>query len=67
VLGNLQSGGRSSLRLLRVARDGDLIGLAREHAAEVLDADPRLVDHPALAAAIARRLDDRGREAMGKN
>jgi ATP-dependent DNA helicase RecG len=67
VLGNLQSGGRSSLRLLRVARDGDLIGLAREHAAEVLEADPRLVDHPALAAAIARRLDDRGREAMGKN
>jgi ATP-dependent DNA helicase RecG len=67
VLGNLQSGGRSSLRLLRVARDGDLIGLAREHAAEVLDADPRLVDHPALASAIARRLDDRGREAMGKN
>lgn len=67
VLGNLQSGGRSSLRLLRVARDGDLIGLAREHAAGVLDADPRLVDHPALAAAIARRLDDRGREAMGKN
>nr|WP_197981722.1 ATP-dependent DNA helicase RecG [Frigoribacterium sp. CFBP 13712] len=67
VLGNLQSGGRSSLRLLRVARDGDLIGLAREHAAEVLDDDPRLADHPALAAAIARRLDDRGREAMGKN
>lgn len=67
VLGNLQSGGRSSLRLLRVARDGDLIGLAREHAAEVLDADPRLTDHAALAAAIARRLDDRGREAMGKN
>jgi ATP-dependent DNA helicase RecG len=67
VLGNLQSGGRSSLRLLRVARDGDLIGLAREHASEVLDADPRLTDHPALAAAIARRLDDRGREAMGKN
>jgi len=67
VLGNLQSGGRSSLRLLRVARDGDLIGLAREHAAEVLDDDPRLTDHPALAAAIARRLDDRGREAMGKN
>ena len=67
VLGNLQSGGRSSLKLLRVARDGDLIGLAREHAAEVLDADPRLSEHPALAAAIARRLDDRGREAMGKN
>ncbi|NRD25510.1 ATP-dependent DNA helicase RecG [Frigoribacterium sp. VKM Ac-2836] len=67
VLGNLQSGGRSSLRLLRVARDGDLIGLAREHAAELLEADPRLDDHPALAAAIARRLDDRGREAMGKN
>ncbi|WP_423918172.1 ATP-dependent DNA helicase RecG [Frigoribacterium sp. 2-23] len=67
VLGSLQSGGRSSLRLLRVATDGDVIGLAREHAAEVVDADPALADHPALAAAIARRLDDDDREYLAKN
>jgi ATP-dependent DNA helicase RecG len=64
VLSSLQSGGRSSLRLLRVTTDGDLIGLAREHAAELLEADPSLAEHPALAAAIARRLDDSSRDFM---
>ncbi|GAB3411329.1 ATP-dependent DNA helicase RecG [Schumannella luteola] len=58
VLGSAQSGGRSSLRLLRVAKDGDLIGDAREAAAGVLDDDPTLAQHPALAAALARRLDE---------
>ncbi|ROQ41439.1 ATP-dependent DNA helicase RecG [Frondihabitans sp. PhB188] len=67
VLGSLQSGGRSSLRLLRVAHDGDVIALAREHAAEVIEADPTLAGHPALAAALARRLDDASRDALAKN
>ena len=58
VLGAEQSGGRSSLKLLRVVRDGDLIAEAREEAAEVIRADPRLVHHEALAAAVRRRLDD---------
>ncbi|MRG58726.1 DEAD/DEAH box helicase [Agromyces sp. CFH 90414] len=62
VLGANQSGGRSSLRLLRVARDGDLIADARELAATVVDEDPSLAGHPALAAAVRRRLDD---EASG--
>jgi ATP-dependent DNA helicase RecG len=57
VLGRAQSGGRSSLKLLRVARDGDLIAEARTLAAGVLDADPSLAEHPALAAALASRLD----------
>jgi ATP-dependent DNA helicase RecG len=64
VLSSLQSGGRSSLRLLRVTTDGDLIGTAREHAAELLEGDPALTGHPALAAAIARRLDDSSRDFM---
>ncbi|MBD8727373.1 ATP-dependent DNA helicase RecG [Frigoribacterium sp. CFBP 13707] len=67
VLGSLQSGGRSSLRLLRVATDGDLITTAREHAAEALEGDAALSGHPALAAAIARRLDDADREYLAKN
>jgi ATP-dependent DNA helicase RecG len=67
VLGSLQSGGRSSLRLLRVATDGDLIATAREHAAEALEGDAALTGHPALAAAIARRLDDADREYLAKN
>ena len=57
VLGRAQSGGRSSLKLLRVARDGELIAEARTLAAGILDADPLLVDHPALARALASRLD----------
>ncbi|GAA1526578.1 ATP-dependent DNA helicase RecG [Agromyces terreus] len=58
VLGANQSGGRSSLKLLRVARDGDVIADARESAATLLAADPELATHPALAAAVRRRLDD---------
>ncbi|MGI9824016.1 ATP-dependent DNA helicase RecG [Agromyces sp. Marseille-Q5079] len=58
VLGATQSGGRSSLKLLRVARDGDVIADAREAAAAVLADDPRLAGHPALAADVRRRLDD---------
>ncbi|WP_448810336.1 ATP-dependent DNA helicase RecG [Agromyces bauzanensis] len=57
VLGATQSGGRSSLKLLRVARDGDVIADARELAAEVLAADPTLERHRALAAEVRRRLD----------
>ena len=57
VLGRAQSGGRSSLKLLRVARDGELIAEARSLAAEVLETDPALAEHPALRQALAARLD----------
>jgi ATP-dependent DNA helicase RecG len=57
VLGAIQSGGRSSLKLLRVARDGDVIADARELAAELLSGDPGLAQHRALAAEVRRRLD----------
>jgi ATP-dependent DNA helicase RecG len=57
VLGRAQSGGRSSLKLLRVARDGELIAEARSLAGELLDSDPALAEHPALRRALAARLD----------
>lgn len=57
VLGASQSGGRSSLKLLRVVRDGDVIADARELAAEVLAEDPGLTRHRALASEVHRRLD----------
>ena len=66
VLSAIQSGGRSSLKLLRAARHGDVIADAREAAAEVLDADPRLAAHPALAAAVRRRLDDEASEYLSR-
>ncbi len=48
VLGSSQSGARSSLRLLRVLDDAELIGQARELAARCV-ADPTLADDPGLA------------------
>ncbi|MET0977151.1 MAG: helicase-related protein, partial [Leifsonia sp.] len=66
VLGGMQSGGRSSLRLLRVAKDGDLIADARAAVEELLAADPSFAAHPELQAAVARRLDESEREYLNK-
>ena len=52
VLGSVQSGHRSSLRLLEVTRHEDVIVDAREAAAQMLAEDPALAMHPALAGAI---------------
>ncbi len=56
VLGASQSGRRSSLRLLSVLRDEDVIVSARTAADTVVEADPSLERHPALAAAVAELL-----------
>jgi ATP-dependent DNA helicase RecG len=66
VLGSVQSGGRSSLRLVRVATDGDLIGEARDLAAGILEHDPALDAHPALREALARRLDAEAEAFLAK-
>ena len=52
VLGAAQAGRRSSLRLLQLLADEDLIGRAREEASAVVCADPQLAAHPALREAI---------------
>lgn len=67
VLGSTQSGGRSSLRLLRVVKDGELIIEARAIAQEVLASDPTLGGHPALKEALERRLDDVERDFLAKS
>jgi ATP-dependent DNA helicase RecG len=67
VLGSVQSGGRSSLRLLRVATDGDLIAEARELAEGLLADDPELKRHPALAEALTRRLDAAAEAFLAKS
>ena len=48
VLGASQSGSRSSLKLLRVLKDADLIAQARSLAEQCIDQDPELTD-PSLA------------------
>jgi ATP-dependent DNA helicase RecG len=57
VLGASQSGTGSSLRLLRVLRDAEVIVTARDDAVDVVGTDPTLAGHPALAAAIDTWLD----------
>ena len=52
VLGAAQAGRRSSLRLLRLLADEELIGQAREDATAVVAADPDLAGHPALRAGM---------------
>lgn len=67
VLGGAQSGVRSSLRLLRVVTDADLIVQARAAAEAVLADDPALVRHPGLAAALERRVGVEERAALAKS
>ncbi|HEY0215505.1 MAG TPA: ATP-dependent DNA helicase RecG [Cellulomonas sp.] len=52
VLGAAQSGRATSLRLLRVTRDADLIDEARADARALVAVDPELEGSPDLAAAI---------------
>ncbi|QBR74331.1 ATP-dependent DNA helicase RecG [Microbacterium sediminis] len=66
VLGDAQSGSRSSLRLLRVVKDADLIARARAAAEQILAADPTLAAHPGLADALQRRVTQEERAALSK-
>ncbi|HET9946271.1 MAG TPA: ATP-dependent DNA helicase RecG [Actinomycetes bacterium] len=66
VLGASQSGRRSSLRLLRVLRDEDLIVDARDDAAEVVVADPDLRAHAGLRDAVDRALAEQRAEYLDK-
>ncbi|WP_405722641.1 ATP-dependent DNA helicase RecG [Streptomyces sp. NBC_01537] len=52
VLGQAQSGTRSSLRMLTVIEDEDVIAAAREEATALVAADPELAGHPDLRSAL---------------
>lgn len=52
VLGDSQSGGKSSLKLLRVVKDAKIIAEAREDANTLLEHDPTLLEHPQTAGAV---------------
>ncbi|MBX7445626.1 MULTISPECIES: ATP-dependent DNA helicase RecG [unclassified Arthrobacter] len=57
ILGASQSGGRSTLKLLRVLDHEDVIARAREDAQGVVRDDPFLSSHPELADAIDKYLN----------
>lgn len=52
VLGDAQSGGKSSLKLLRVVKDADMIADARTRAEQLLAAEPELAGEVQLAGAV---------------
>ena len=57
ILGASQSGGRSTLKLLRVLEHEAVIAKARRDAQQIVAADPGLTDHSALAEAIEEYLN----------
>ncbi|MFD7324675.1 ATP-dependent DNA helicase RecG [Streptomyces sp. NPDC059875] len=66
VLGQAQSGVRSSLRMLTVIDDEEVIAAAREEATAVVLADPDLTDHPELRTALDALLDKEREEFLEK-
>ncbi|MFD9033863.1 ATP-dependent DNA helicase RecG [Streptomyces sp. NPDC059567] len=66
VLGQAQSGVRSSLRMLTVIDDEEVIAAAREEATAVVLADPDLTDHPELRTALDALLDKEREEYLEK-
>jgi ATP-dependent DNA helicase RecG len=66
VLGQAQSGSRSSLRMLTVVDDEDVIAAAREEATTVVAADPGLAAHPDLRSALQSLLDADREEYLDK-
>jgi ATP-dependent DNA helicase RecG len=63
VLGALQSGRRSGLRLLSLLRHEEVIARARGYATDVVAADPGLAHHPGLRALVAETVGDDERAA----
>jgi ATP-dependent DNA helicase RecG len=66
VLGAAQSGRKSSLKLLQLLRDEDVIEAARQEAAALLDEDPELDRHPGLKAEIDALVADERAEYLEK-
>jgi ATP-dependent DNA helicase RecG len=60
VLGAAQSGRRTTVKMLSLLEDEELIAAARAEAVALLDTERGLADHPGLAAEVAAlQVDDR--------
>ncbi|MGC9498709.1 ATP-dependent DNA helicase RecG [Streptomyces sp. WG7] len=66
VLGQAQSGARTSLRVLAVIEDEEIIAEAREEAAAVVAADPELTGLPGLRTALDALLDEEREQYLEK-
>jgi ATP-dependent DNA helicase RecG len=67
VLGSAQSGVRSSLKVLRAVSDEELIARARTAAVSLVEADPDLLNHPDLEAAVSVLESDEQAEYLEKS
>jgi len=67
VLGSAQSGVRSSLKVLRAVSDEQLIMVARTDAVALVEADPELLNHPDLEAAVSILESDEQAEYLEKS
>ncbi|MFK4097462.1 ATP-dependent DNA helicase RecG [Streptomyces anthocyanicus] len=66
VLGQAQSGARTSLRVLAVIEDEEIIAEARQEAAAVVAADPELTGLPGLRTALEALLDEEREQYLEK-
>ncbi|MFI1868431.1 ATP-dependent DNA helicase RecG [Streptomyces jumonjinensis] len=66
VLGQAQSGARSSLRMLAVIEDEEVIAAAREEAVRVVREDPGLERSPALRLALDALVDHEREQYLDK-
>ncbi|MFG2697860.1 helicase-related protein [Kitasatospora sp. NPDC048407] len=66
VLGQAQSGVKSSLKVLSVLDDEDVIATARAEATRLVAADPELAAHPELRTALESLLDEDRAEYLEK-
>lgn len=66
VLGQAQSGTRSSLRMLAVIEDEEIIAEAREEATTLVTADPDLTSLPGLRTALDALLDEEREQYLDK-
>ncbi|MEV6108811.1 ATP-dependent DNA helicase RecG [Streptomyces sp. NPDC051940] len=66
VLGQAQSGARSSLRMLAVIDDEEVIAAARESATAIVAEDPELTAYPELKSALQSLLDAEREEYLDK-
>lgn len=67
ILGAAQSGTTSNLRLLSLIAHGDILESAREFASGVVERDPKLESHPALASMVSAALDSDRIEYLEKS
>ncbi|WP_329221415.1 ATP-dependent DNA helicase RecG [Streptomyces sp. NBC_01485] len=66
VLGQAQSGARTSLRVLAVIEDEEVIAEARQEAARVVASDPELAAYPGLRTALDALLDEEREQYLEK-